>query len=893
MALLSYFNTLTFNILQIYLFLYVSELNLKKLLLILIFLTFWALPSMATHNRSGSITYRHLSGLTYEFTIRTCTKSSSEADRDELEISYGDGESDTVPRTNIIFNSLYDVQENYYVGTHTFTGPGTYTISMEDPNRNAGVINITNSVNTVFCIQTQLVISPFLGSANNSLIIEDCPCPEFGCLYETYCYNLSAYDPDGDSLAYSLVPCRGEDCLEMAMPGVYQYPHEVGGGTITLDSITGTLCWINPQVQGEYNLAIKISEYRAGNYIGAVLQDMQLTIVACDNNSPEIEEIADTCVYAGDDVLINFTATDAENDVSIYATGSLFNLEDNPAEFIEDTSYLSVTGTFLWTPTCDQASNNPYYFIVHAEDLNPSVQLSDLMDYRLKVNVPPVQNLSVSPLGGSMQLDWDDLSLNCTLTQYNIYRSTDSSTYVNECCDSDTPELMGYEWIGSSTSSDYIDDSELQIGYKYCYIVTAVLSNGVESCVSEQSCNSLDFEVPVMTNVSVFETSTTTGEDSIYWAWPKELNQTNFPGPYHYQLYRHNGFSATSEDLIHTTGTNASINLVDTFYYDQNLNTQDQAYTYRVELFSDGDLVGSSTKASSIYLSSEANDNQLDLHWTVQVPWTNNIYEVYRETSVGSGTFNLIGTTTDTSYSDTGLVNLKDYCYKVKSIGEYTQSGIRTPLENWSQIHCNQPYDNTAPCAPELEIVGDCDLEINTLNWTNPNNSCADDVTSYRIYFAPFEGDSLTLLAEINSATDTTFIHGDRGSIAGCYYVTAIDSFPYLNESDASNIFCLDNCEGYYELPNVFTPSADGINDLYHPFLPYKFVESIHLQVFNRWGNLVFETTDPDINWDGTYLNSGEPLSDGTYFYICDINEIKLVGIQTRTVQGNITIFNQ
>ena len=67
------------------------------------------------------------------------------------------------------------------MGRHTFTGPATYVVSVEDPNRNSGVLNITNSVDKVFCIQSEVVISPFIGTPNNSLIIEDCPCPEYAC----------------------------------------------------------------------------------------------------------------------------------------------------------------------------------------------------------------------------------------------------------------------------------------------------------------------------------------------------------------------------------------------------------------------------------------------------------------------------------------------------------------------------------------------------------------------------------------------------------------------------------------------------------------------------------------------------------------------------------------
>ena len=868
---------------------------MKNFLLILFFILTWSFSANATHNRSGSITFKHLYGNTYEFTVKTCTQSSSEADRPELEIKWGDGEKDTIQRINIVIPTpnTYDIQENYYVGIHTFTGPGSFIVSVEDPNRNSGVINIINSVNQVFCIQSEIVISPFIGAPNNSLIIEDCPCPEFACLNQTYCYNLSAYDLDGDSLAYSLVPCRGEDCLEMSIPNIYNYPHDVGGGNLSIDSITGTLCWENPQIQGEYNIAIKISEYRSGIYIGSVLQDMQLTVKACNNDQPIIEDKADVCVFVGENVNIQFTTNDQSDSVHIYATGAVLNLDDNPAQFIEDTQLLTVNGNFVWTPNCSQAKYQPYPIIIHAEDFNPDIQLTDLMDFRITVKIPPIQNLTVNPFGSSMQLNWDAPNNGCVIDHYNIYRNTSTSSYTDNCCEKGIATAMGYQLIGSTPITDYLDNAYLEIGNQYCYIVTMVNANGVESCVSDQVCNSLNFEVPVMTNVSVFETSTTSGKDSIYWSWPKELNLTNFPGPYHYELYRHDNYIGGTDILVYTAPTQPIISDVDTFYYDQNLNTKDIPYTYRAELFSNNQLVGSSTPASSIYLNLTPNDNQIELTWEDYTPWTNTLYEIYRETTSGSGIFNLIGTSTTKSYVDQNLINLKTYCYKIKTIGEFTQSGIRSPLKNWSQINCEMPYDFTPPCSPTLTISGDCDLETTTLIWNNPNGSCADDVTAYNLYFAPFLGDSLELLTTLTNQNDTSYIHRDRGSIAGCYYVTAIDSMPYNNESLPSNTVCIDNCDGYYELPNVFTPGGNGVNDFYHPFLPYKFVESIDLKVMNRWGNLVFETTNPLINWDGTYLNTGEQLTDGVYFYVCTVNEIKLAGLKARSLQGNITIFNE
>ncbi|MDG1913257.1 MAG: gliding motility-associated C-terminal domain-containing protein [Crocinitomix sp.] len=849
------------------------------------------LSSLATHNRSGSISYVHLYGTTYEFTVTTCTKFPTEADRPELEVRWGDGSIDTLPRSTRDTVEVYNVQKNTYIGIHTFTGPDSYIIEVEDPNRNSGVNNITNSVDKVFCIQTELIISPFMGSPNNSLIIEDCPCPEFACVNRIYCYNVSAYDPDGDSLSYALVPCRGENCLEMSIPAIYQWPQDVGGGVMSIDPVTGTMCWDSPAVKGEYNIAIKISEYRNGFYVGSVIQDMQFTVVDCAYDPPLVEDLPDTCVFAGSSLNLTVTGSDPANGITVSATGAVFSLPDNPAIFIEDSGSEDATGVFLWNPECAEASATYYTVNVHAKNNHPEHQITVFSSFRIKVNLPPIENLTVDPAGNTMLLDWDPSECD-GIVSYNIYRSIESSEVNDECCEQGTPELMGYELIGTSNTTDYVDTDLLIVGNEYCYMVTAINESGVESCVSEQICNHLKFEIPVLTHVSISITDPVVGEDSVYWSYPKELNEVLYPGPYHYRLYRQENLEGPNE-LIYTSAEQVSIINPDTVFYDSGLNTEDMPYTYQVELYNDGTLIGSSITASSIYITLVPNDNELGIFWTENTPWTNTLYEIYRENPTGSGVFDFVGSTTSIGYVDTGLVNGATYCYKIKSIGGYTADGIVNPIENWSQETCGIPIDLTPPCPPILTISGDCDLEETYLNWTNPNNSCADDVTRYNLYFAPFEGDSIEFLTAFDSDLDTFFTHKDRGSIAGCYYVTAIDSIQYNNESLPSNIVCIDNCDGYYELPNIFSPDQNEINDLYHPLLPFKFVESIELKIQNRWGQTVFETTNPFIYWDGTDQVSEKLCPDGVYFYTIVVNEIKLSGLVPRAFHGNIQIINR
>jgi len=65
-------------------------------------------------------------------------------------------------------------------------------------------------------------------------------------------------------------------------------------------------------------------------------------------------------------------------------------------------------------------------------------------------------------------------------------------------------------------------------------------------------------------------------------------------------------------------------------------------------------------------------------------------------------------------------------------------------------------------------------------------------------------------------------------------------------------------------IPNVFTPNGDGIHDVFIPELQSG--DNFSLYILDRWGNLLFHTTDPAIYWDGR--TSGNPVEEGTYFYV-------------------------
>ena len=74
-------------------------------------------------------------------------------------------------------------------------------------------------------------------------------------------------------------------------------------------------------------------------------------------------------------------------------------------------------------------------------------------------------------------------------------------------------------------------------------------------------------------------------------------------------------------------------------------------------------------------------------------------------------------------------------------------------------------------------------------------------------------------------------------------------------------------------IPNVFSPNGDGINDTWQVVTETALLTSLQCTIFNRWGIKVFETTNIAQRWDG-YSTSGEACTAGTYFYLLNYTDI-------------------
>ena len=137
----------------------------------------------------------------------------------------------------------------------------------------------------------------------------------------------------------------------------------------------------------------------------------------------------------------------------------------------------------------------------------------------------------------------------------------------------------------------------------------------------------------------------------------------------------------------------------------------------------------------------------------------------------------------------------------------------------------------------------------------NPQDMEGLDPT-YEWHFR-MEGESKDIMVRYEENTDYTFTK------AGKTYVTL-----YANlgnqERDSSRI-CVTISESKLLMPNAFTPNGDTHNDVYKA-KEYQSIVEFHAYIFNRWGQKLYEWTNPAEGWDGNY--NGSPVKEGVYFVV-------------------------
>lgn len=160
-----------------------------------------------------------------------------------------------------------------------------------------------------------------------------------------------------------------------------------------------------------------------------------------------------------------------------------------------------------------------------------------------------------------------------------------------------------------------------------------------------------------------------------------------------------------------------------------------------------------------------------------------------------------------------------------------------------------------------------------------------------QVIFCSEEGEFALLEATTDGVTNYEwFPNGENTAsittdVEGVYEVKA--SLPTGCNSKAS-VEVFDRCPMEVYVPNAFTPNGDGINDGFRIF--GKNIASIDFKVYNRWGELIYQSNNFEDVWDGKYL--GELVQAGNYFWRLTCTPIDTTQL-IQEFKGELNIFRQ
>lgn len=123
---------------------------------------------------------------------------------------------------------------------------------------------------------------------------------------------------------------------------------------------------------------------------------------------------------------------------------------------------------------------------------------------------------------------------------------------------------------------------------------------------------------------------------------------------------------------------------------------------------------------------------------------------------------------------------------------------------------------------------------------------------------------------------------------AGNYTITLVVTDEFGCTDTASYVIVFDPDFVFY-IPNSFTPDGDGINQTFLPVFSGGIdAANYQLLIFNRWGEIIFESQDPAIGWDASFSPNGNPCQAGTYTYMVSF-KIPALNEQ-KTISGHVNL---
>ena len=401
-------------------------------------------------------------------------------------------------------------------------------------------------------------------------------------------------------------------------------------------------------------------------------------------------------------------------------------------------SLLGTTTATSYTNT-GAAVGKTYYYRVKAVNSVGTSGYSNIVSGKAKTAAPAAPSVTAGNSStGKPQLTWKAVS---GAVKYEVYRSTRQNS--------------GYSLLGTTSSTSYVNTGAAA-GKTYYYRVKAVNRDGMASGYSNIVSGKAKAAVPAAPSVTAGNSST--GKPRLTW---KAVS-----GAVSYRIYRSES-RGTGYSLLGTTSSTSYVNTGaaagKTYYYRvKAVNRDGMASGY-------SNIVSGKAKAAVPAAPSVTAGNSSTgkprLTWKAVSGAVS--YRIYRSESRGTG-YSLLGTTSSTSYVNTGAAAGKTYYYRVKAVN---RDGMASAYSNIVSGKATLP-------APVLNIGLSVSSGKPMLAW-----DAVPGATSYRIYRSTSRGTGYSLLA-----TTTSTSHVNTSAAKGTTYYYRVKACNAAGLSPYSNI---------------------------------------------------------------------------------------------------------
>ncbi|MES2286803.1 MAG: PKD domain-containing protein [Bacteroidota bacterium] len=217
------------------------------------------------------------------------------------------------------------------------------------------------------------------------------------------------------------------------------------------------------------------------------------------------------------------------------------------------------------------------------------------------------------------------------------------------------------------------------------------------------------------------------------------------------------------------------------------------------------------------------------------------------------------------SFGDSGPTSLMQnvlHCYSNDSIFSLIDRTVTLTVTSDSGCVTTKSKTNYITIYPDP--VANFSVQPNIASITNPSISLTDLSTGANVWHWNF-GDLDT--SSINDPLQHTYAD------TGTYVITLITSTLY-NCTDTAYQTIIIEPDFLFYIPNTFTPDGDGVNDSFNG--KGVFIKDYEMMIFDRWGNLIYKTTDINQPWDGKANKVSSIIAQAdVYVYVINVTDFK------------------